>query len=534
MIDPSLSTPINLHAIYAVLSNNLQIDIALLSAPDSIYIYDFYANYPTVAYTNGGNSYQNTSLGMTLTQGNQYEFIFNYKPSEYRTSWDSDMKYQGIIVGEIINRNGVLLKKTNKPFTKSDACWTINATVPFTNAIYSSSFCCVRFNTDTIETTQAVSTTTSPLTSTISMPSNDSRSNAVGALCSNNTNQAWLDIIFVFDTSNAMGQLNLNAVGAIIASLMRKFNIAQNGNHTTRAGIITYASDVTSVYELKDVTDFKDFVKVLHSLSSHPNDSGGKILQALSYAYTILTSQSSYRIPMIVLVAAAYDRNGLQGADTTPSIIKDSGVSIVVIHYVVDGNEALSKELQNISSPGFYYNTDRDQFSANLSYAFTQINCACPKGWMQLQVYEKEWNNYTRYRDCYNSDGTVASASIANDFCDGGTLIALTSPEKLEFITDNFTKENLIFRRLKKFSIGLHKASDLTWKWWGYNGTEYALGNYPVMSQTPSPKDNFGYMSRYGFNWTLYTGDDNDVELPYICQKQACDAEYFCSRSKLQ
>jgi hypothetical protein len=246
----------------------------------------------------------------------------------------------------------------------------------------------------------------------------------------------------------------------------------------------------------------------------------------------ILQNQGSTRISTIALYAATYNKNGFQGSDTTSQIIKDDGTTIIVVNYGIFDNTILTPSLKNISSPGYYYNSTQSGLRLSLSYAFSQINCNCPSGYAQLIVERPANNNHTKYADCYFTDGTESYASIANDVCSPGTLIALTSQEKLNLITDVFMPTTLL--KKKKFTTGLHKSTDSTWKWWDYDGTEYPLGSYPPMSQSPASGDNYGYMfNSYGFNWNLTTG--NDQNLPYICQVKACDTlNNVCGQRKIK
>jgi hypothetical protein len=359
-------------------------------------------------------------------------------------------------------------------------------------------------------------------------PAIDSRSNAIGLPCSNDTTKAWLDIAFVIDTSKAMPKTALKQVAAQISTYMQDFTFAQIGDHTVRAAIIGYASNVTTYYNLTDTTNYDDFVDALFNLADS-DDSGGNVQGALQQAYKLLTSQSSQRKQLIVLIAAAYNSEGFQGADLTASIIKQNGICIVVINFE-SSQGVLSTALQNISCPGYYYISKDSDLNVKFQYALTQLNCICPPGSLQFREYNIAWKNYTNYGDCLLGFGTAISPNIAERVCHPGVLAAVTSQSKLDFITDQILPYAMPNK--KKFTIGLHRSStNEEWKWWGYNGTEYPLGNFPSMLNTPAPNDNWGYMwNHYGFNWTLQTG--YNTQLPYVCQLRACDAEYICDQTQ--
>uniref|UniRef100_A0A914XSN2 VWFA domain-containing protein n=1 Tax=Panagrolaimus superbus TaxID=310955 RepID=A0A914XSN2_9BILA len=291
---------------------------------------------------------------------------------------------------------------------------------------------------------------------------------------------------------------------------LEAFTFGQNGKHTIRIGVITYATNVVIQYQLTDTTDFNSFVDFLFNLAFaiNFNDSGGNVQNALQEAYYLWVSQKSFRRSLIILIAAAYDKVGFQGADKTAHVIKNNGIHVIVINFATSDG-VLTFALENIASSGYYYISSQDQLYLRLPYALAQ-NCLFG----------------------FNSD---ILPTFANRVCQPGVLAAVTSQSKLDFITDNIVPYAFSTNQKKKFTIGLHKsASDNfegEWKWWGYNKTEYPLENFPSMVDIPDPKDNYGYMwNHYGFNWSLQTG--NNIPLPYICQLRACDAEYICDQKQ--
>uniref|UniRef100_A0A914P9P3 VWFA domain-containing protein n=1 Tax=Panagrolaimus davidi TaxID=227884 RepID=A0A914P9P3_9BILA len=306
-----------------------------------------------------------------------------------------------------------------------------------------------------------------------------------------------------------MSKRELNALSAELSTYMHNFTFAQTGNHTVRAAIIGYASDVTTYYQLTDTTNYDAFVDALFDFADHGNsdDTGGNLQGALQQAYSLLQSQKSQRRQLIVLVAATYNPIGFQGADVTANSIKENGICIVVINYK-SSQGVLATALQNISCPGYYYISDDDDLNLKFTYALTQLNCICPPGSLQFREYNTAWKNYTNYGDCLFGFNENTDPAMAQRSCHPGVLVAVTNEKKM-------------------FTIGLHKsASDNEWKC-----TEYSFGDFPSMTAASSVNDNYGYLwNNYGFNWTLQTG--NNVALPYICQIRACDAEYICDQTQ--
>uniref|UniRef100_A0AC34G0Q2 VWFA domain-containing protein n=1 Tax=Panagrolaimus sp. ES5 TaxID=591445 RepID=A0AC34G0Q2_9BILA len=327
-----------------------------------------------------------------------------------------------------------------------------------------------------------------------------------------------------------MTKRELIALSAEIASYSNGFNFAQYGDHTVRAGIIGYATKVTTFYQLINTTNYDDFVNALFDFADQGNsvDTGGNVEGGLQQAYTLLKSQPSQRRQLIVLIAAAYSPAGFQNTGPTADVIKENGICIVVINFA-SSEGALSTSLQNISCQGYYYISNDSDLDLKFPYALTQLNCICPPGSFQFKEYNVAWGNYTNYADCFFGSAIATLPKFAQRSCQPGTLVSVTSQQKLDFITDHVLP--YIISKQKKFTIGFHKSSDAEWNWWGYNGTEYPRGNFPQISDTPNGDDDYGYMwNHYGFNWFLQTG--KDILLPYICQLRACDAEYICDQTQ--
>ena len=96
-----------------------------------------------------------------------------------------------------------------------------------------------------------------------------------------------------------------------------------------------------------------------------------QLFSGLQLAYTILQKQKSKRVPAIILIAAAYNDVGFQGAYQTSKTIKDDGISILAISFEAS-NGVLSNVLQNISSPGYYYRSNQNGLYVSLPQALTQ------------------------------------------------------------------------------------------------------------------------------------------------------------------
>jgi hypothetical protein len=311
---------------------------------------------------------------------------------------------------------------------------------------------------------------------------------------------------------------------------MSRFNIAQYGNHTTRAAIITYAKDPTVRYNLIDVTNIRDLENAFKKLVDYydPTDNYNDVQKALQAAYSLLQSQTSSRVKTIILNAAAYNPSGFDGAEKTATIIKENGISIFTVSF--DSSAGVNTNLEAISSPGYAYIAQDSDIYHSIPYGLTQVNCFCPEGSLQFRSYDIVSRNYTTYADCIWGAAVETLPSIVSLFgCDPGVMASVTSQEKLDFITDNILPHDL--KGKKQFTVGGHK-SGTQWMWYGYDLTEYPIGNFPPLTQN-SPNDQYTYFQKCpGFCFNFQSG--GDVPRPYLCESKACDADNICDQTPLK
>uniref|UniRef100_A0A914YWM4 VWFA domain-containing protein n=1 Tax=Panagrolaimus superbus TaxID=310955 RepID=A0A914YWM4_9BILA len=363
----------------------------------------------------------------------------------------------------------------------------------------------------------------------------DPRSNAIGTPCSTNFSNAWMDIVLVVDVSAAMGKEDLQQLAVSTAGYMQRFNIAQTGPHTTRAAIITYATDVTLRYSLLDVTNKRDLLLEFAKLVkySNPSDTGVNVQAALKMAYSLLQNQTSFRAKAIILTAAAYDKVGFEGAAQTATTIKENGIKIFTVDFHTAGG-VINTQLATLSSPGYSYIAQTDDIYNLIPYGLTQVNCFCPVGSLQFSVYDAISKNLTTYADCVWGVAVESLPSIVSLFgCDPGVMATVSSQEKLDFITDNILPYAL--KGKKQFSVGAHK-SGTKWMWYGYNNNdgddEFPLGNFPPLIQN-SDSDQYTYFNKCpGFCFNFQSG--GDVPRPYLCESRACDADFICDQTPLK
>uniref|UniRef100_A0A914Q7Z2 VWFA domain-containing protein n=1 Tax=Panagrolaimus davidi TaxID=227884 RepID=A0A914Q7Z2_9BILA len=352
-----------------------------------------------------------------------------------------------------------------------------------------------------------------PPTVNPSGPPYDPLSDAVGTPCSTNSANAWVDIIFVVDISNAMSKRELNHWALITLAYMRKITFGTRVPHKTRAGIITYATDSVPRLNLTDGITSDIFGKAVRAVPTYFNagDNGGYVQTALKTAKKMLDNTKiidgnpkDIRQQIIILAAAAYDDTGFKGAKKTAQTLKDDGVHIFTINTYTSAGFGVPG-LDELASQGYAFRSDNVDLHNLLPLGITQ--------------------------DCLHFENAPTFPSLANSIgcLGGGVLLAVTSQIKLDFITDKILTNLTVSTQVKNFTTGAHKNNDGIWYWWGYDQKEYPLGKFPVFN--PAPTDSYSFMNNYfGYNWQL-NGTTDDAYFPFMCQNRACDADFICDQT---
>uniref|UniRef100_A0AC34RFF0 VWFA domain-containing protein n=1 Tax=Panagrolaimus sp. JU765 TaxID=591449 RepID=A0AC34RFF0_9BILA len=360
---------------------------------------------------------------------------------------------------------------------------------------------------------------------TTSSPDANPLSNAMGTPCSINSTNAWLDLYFVIDVSKGMIDTDLLALSAQLATLFEGLTIGQIPKHTSRVGIITYASTATVQLNLT-FCNSDNLIDIVFDLQNYrlPHDSGTNIKAGLEIAYNLTQIERSYRRTIVIVIAASYDPDDAEDPTQVAELIKQDGTAIFTVAFASSGT--FNTQLGNLSTPGYsYVNTDTQLFDKML-FGFTQINCYCPPKTYQFQVYNDAWRNFTVFADClYSSGGASIDPQFAERTCAGigAVLATVTKERKLDFIIDNVINDT----KITQFTVGAHLVND-QWLWYGYNGTTYPVGDYPKIPSGSS--GTYGYFNNtFGFNWDYQTQNPKDKAKPYVCQSKACDADFVCN-----
>uniref|UniRef100_A0A914RE86 VWFA domain-containing protein n=1 Tax=Panagrolaimus davidi TaxID=227884 RepID=A0A914RE86_9BILA len=371
------------------------------------------------------------------------------------------------------------------------------------------------------------STTKSPLPSPTSNPTNP----GIGTQCSTNVKNAWLDIVFLFDVSDAITDIQMNDLVEQTMSYMRNFTLGSAEPHSTRVALIKYASTATIAYSLDDIQNHATFNDALLTLKNRtkPLDFVVDVQNALQVAYKHLQSHTTYRQQIILLTSGAYQQKGFKGANHTAAQIKANEMTIFTVNFKASDG-VLNENLNALASPGYAYTTDDKEVYRHLPLGMTQVNCFCPGSTEQFYTLFKNATatRYTKYADCISGYAGETYPSIVSKYgCNSGILASITSQEKLDFIINN-TLEHELFGQ-KAFTVGGHKVGT-EWVWSGYNGTSLPFGSIPPFTEV-SPTDTYSFFDFLPGGNGFAFKSTADIPRPYVCQTRACDADFICDQS---
>ncbi|KAE9554206.1 hypothetical protein FO519_002570 [Halicephalobus sp. NKZ332] len=342
---------------------------------------------------------------------------------------------------------------------------------------------------------------------------------------------AWLDVVFVIDTSSVVRSVDLNRLGGTIAGFFTKFTIDQENDQSTRVGIITYSEEPKERDDLEKFKNWESLYSAFTEIGKYRNDreSAVDIGKALKEGQQLLKKQNSHRIPVIVVIGASSNSEYVDPeAIKTALEIKKSGIKIVSLTFKTDSNTSVTplNELASKQSYGLV-STDPDLYG-KLSNILAEVNCICPLLTFQFNFEDQIFG------DCVQGFHGQTPPSIAQLMCElsDGILVPVTTKAKLDFLTEKIVPIEI--GETDSFTIGLHhfpEEDTEEWIWQYYNKTQIPLGSFQDW-QSGSPEvvgESCGAATKGSNSWAFVPSSCDHVSAkPYICQTKACDSTHFC------
>ncbi|KAH7718252.1 C-type lectin [Aphelenchoides avenae] len=345
---------------------------------------------------------------------------------------------------------------------------------------------------------------------------------SVGTPCSSYTNGTSLEIQLLFDTG--ISSDTLGTLGPVFTAFMAPYSFGATGRASCVGLSTVTGSNVKDISKLSDCAGMDVLMMALLMLgsSADPSSPPVELLETLQQVQKNYAQRASSRPKLLVIALQSASTKNVDKAEQLATELRKQGTFIAFIT-ADSGDSSLSPLLSSMASPGQVFNATDQRFYLIFSFA----GCRCPHGTTQLVVeHEDDWGTVF-YGDCFKPVSKLASQSDAEKACeaDSGTLVSVTSKQKLNFIQKNVVVPS--FSGLPEYWLGLHKINVMTLAWYFYGGQLLPVGNF-TPGLDPMSTGDCGYVRRStGFNVEFALGPCDTSRLS-VCQIRACDSQHYC------
>ncbi|KAH7695840.1 von Willebrand factor [Aphelenchoides avenae] len=332
-----------------------------------------------------------------------------------------------------------------------------------------------------------------------------------------------------------MGEAGLKKVASTLGDVFAKIPVAQGFIHTTRAGLISYASNATVIGDLRNYYNLHDFMADLTSIKPS-KEAEANILDALKNADVVRKSvtQNETRKIVIVIVASAYDRT--YDPSSIASQLKDTGVKILTLALVSKDEGEEVQKISDLASPGFSFNFKGDQSTlpGEIQQAFCRANCFCPIYW--VQVTDDFHKPTAQYAECVQFSSVslnwFAALMVCRDLVNGKAFLASErSDAKHKFHADYIRS---IKGKVQRYFIGLSWDDASQQYFWDERNIPLNASVVYWASGNGSPQmleDDAVLVAPLGLETYWYDVSQLGKICAYMCQVDACDTDNYCDDS---
>ncbi|GMT11163.1 hypothetical protein PFISCL1PPCAC_2460, partial [Pristionchus fissidentatus] len=329
----------------------------------------------------------------------------------------------------------------------------------------------------------------------------------------------WLDIIFVVDVSQAIGNGNLSQASTNIESIMNSLKL-EDSNSTdskySRVGLVAASDKSEIIFDLS--TPYKGAINLKMANAYYADISSG-----ISTAMEMFSRASKRSSRQLIFIISASDSSypsfkinfsQSKSSQTSPADMFKSGGGVIV---VTDLDVFGIPSLRNYASPGYVDVGLNTNFNIDLQ-TLCDANCFCAPGQVAFTTNEKNAPN----RGCYSSPSTATTYQSAKSICQSGNAILSTSHDD--------AKQYFLLQIMAQY--GTKKAA-----WIGYekNGNNYEWIDASISPYTNwasgepnSNKGNCVYsVQTTGFNSAWYA-ESCSVDHLFVCEKAPCAVNNYC------
>ncbi|CAI5444628.1 unnamed protein product [Caenorhabditis angaria] len=362
--------------------------------------------------------------------------------------------------------------------------------------------------------------------------------------CSCTISDLYIDIIFVVDTSMAMGSSGLMMVKAEINTLIGQVTLDPTQKKHVQVGLIKYSDVAEIVFNPKDYTDEDEFTNDLWTdprLEKVDTAAEVNLLDGLKEAAKMIEKMRDGVRKVVVVYASAYNDEGDDDPVEVAASIRESGYFISTVAFVEPGVTDLVLKMGEIASPRMNFTSYKDDLLVDeLEDMFCQVNCYCPNGWKQLKLENRF------YAECYFPTqidaawkvNKVECQQLSSDHSGNGHLVYVNSEHKNQFLNEWFIKKwDDESKETMNYDIGYYyDQTTKKYKW--VNGvddnpyTNWDVNNPNLSNGECVNAKKIGDANSKIFKWESVNCLTHHSRA--VCQETACDTDFYCDPSTLE
>ncbi|GMR51120.1 hypothetical protein PMAYCL1PPCAC_21315, partial [Pristionchus mayeri] len=341
---------------------------------------------------------------------------------------------------------------------------------------------------------------------TYSAPYCDCRVDKLGIPYTWKYDNIWLDIVFILDTSQAMGKTALEDAVGLIESLNDVLVTDPKEPFYSRVGVISMADSAKVIYNLNMTSGDQ-----VHGKAEITDTLEIEVLVAFEAALNMFNDGLKTRPDRVKARQVIYyltdsdPKNNLNGINQ----FKASKGVIVVNNFLQEG-EVEQPGLKALASDGYYFSNDNYGLALQ---AFCKANCFCQS---DKDAYGGSDPAIKASGGCYHPAPVGVPYSKAKQTCvnQGGMLAAIHDMGKARFMQQLMNKA-----RTDYVWIGFDKTDDGQWRWSDQSRDFYTNWGMYEPKRSDVAKCAFMDGTTDALKWAA---TNCQAGLPYICQYTPC------------
>uniref|UniRef100_A0A915ALF1 Uncharacterized protein n=1 Tax=Parascaris univalens TaxID=6257 RepID=A0A915ALF1_PARUN len=352
--------------------------------------------------------------------------------------------------------------------------------------------------------------------------------------CECNYRNAWLDLIFILDSSKAVNKEDFQAVRNFAASFIKSIPVSQQIGKFSRVGIINAGEQAEVVANLRSFHTSKDASEAMRKVS-YLNSNQMNLRDALTKAQNMINAEQRQNVQKVVVIFSSKDEpcsyqqstKETKLVDENPCRIaanlRENNHIVLTVGLKFDGTE----KYPNLKIASDCYSLDFDvNFAQNFINAICRANCYCLKPYVQFT------DQCTEYGECVYQHGQPLGYLTAQQTCSNynATIVDVLSEEKDSFLIN--MQEKLAYNT---YWIGAEHTSPSGYTW--STGIAMSPTDYTNWaSEQPNLKNGRCVYENVKQGTGKWYSDACDFLAPshyFMCQKKSCDTENYCDYDQL-